>query len=133
MVRVLFLPINSRIWVRILPTSHIFLIFYLHYHTTQLAGKAIAFIHFMISVIYERKAYSEPNLTKSGKQVAEEKTFMLTAEQARIANHKLVKGGRDMIKIVAFAGKMRLAQKYVESISRYDKNCGFFTKSIFLG
>ena len=68
----------------------------------------------MISVIYERKAYSEPNLTKSGKQVPEEKTFMLTAEQARIANHKLVKGGRDMIKIVAFAGMIQsLAKKLV--------------------
>jgi hypothetical protein len=30
---------------------------------------------------------------------------MLTAEQARIAKHKLVKEGKDTIKIVAFAGK----------------------------
>ena len=48
---------------------------------------------------------SQYKSTNNGEKVLEEETFKLTAEQARIANHKLVKGGKDMIKIVAFAGK----------------------------
>ena len=38
----------------------------------------------------------------------DQETFMLTAEQARIAKHKLVKERKDTIKIVAFAGNFYL-------------------------
>ena len=40
----------------------------------------------------------------------EQETFMLTAEQARIAKHKLVKERKDTIKIVAFAGNFYFSQ-----------------------
>ncbi len=43
----------------------------------------------------------QSSLTKFG---FTQKKFDLTAEQARIANHKLQKNGKDVIKIVAFAG-----------------------------
>ena len=41
---------------------------------------------------------------KSQESTSNQKTVNLTAEQARIAKHKLAKDGKDIIKIVAFAG-----------------------------
>ena len=40
----------------------------------------------------------------------DQETFNLTAEQARIAKHKLDKERKDTIKIVAFAGKFYISQ-----------------------
>ena len=48
---------------------------------------------------------NEFNIVKTGPEAtSNQKAVNLTAEQARIANHKLVKDGKDIIKIVAFAG-----------------------------
>ena len=55
------------------------------------------------------KSHSEINLTLKGDGNEQEK-FMLTAEQARIAKHKLVKERKDTIKIVAFAGNSYFSQ-----------------------
>lgn len=49
----------------------------------------------------EKAAPGQSNLTQFG---FTKRSFQLTAEQARIANHNLSKDGKDVIKIVAFAG-----------------------------
>ena len=72
---------------------------------------------------------NEFNIVKaSGPEPAsDQKKFNLTAEQARIANHKLVKDGKDIIKIVAFAGTYayEILQDY-PCMSKWTKLNGYF-------
>lgn len=81
---------------------------------------AISFFENEFNHVSDKRSLDKPNGQTSLTRFGFGAKLRLTAEQARVASHRLVKNGQDLVKIVAFAGTgktttlIRMAQEHPE-------------------